>query len=69
VVAVVAEPADPTDNEDCESQLGADVPFELNICPVVPAAVNPVVLAADCQGISPANPPATLVACTSCILI
>ena len=41
--------------------VGTLVPFEVNTCPVVPAAVNPVALAPDCQGIAPATPPAKLV--------
>ena len=42
-------------------QVGTDVPFDCNIWLEVPAAVNPVVLDADCQGISPAAPPAIFV--------
>ena len=42
--------------------VGTLVPFEVNTCPVVPAAVNPVTPAPDCQGTAPATPPAKLVA-------
>ena len=41
--------------------VGTLVPFEVKTWPVVPAAVNPVAPAADCQGTAPATPPAKLV--------
>lgn len=37
------------------------MPLDCKTWPVVPAAVNPVAPAADCQGTAPATPPAKLV--------
>lgn len=44
------------------TQTGAVVPVDCRSWPVVPAAVNPVVLVADWYGITPAEPPTNAVA-------